>query len=340
MMDKEQQIANTPRRKYLLFVSKIPANTNKKTLAQYFCKFGKVKIRSLSSIPKAKIPMIAKIEALNSKTYEGILSKPEHQFLTGVSIQVEKLLKGDHLKKKNEQVYKRRISIFGVYGHLKKKKLKSLFSKFGEVETCFLKRYHDNKKKSHGFVTFIHAESALQAINKKFIWLNHAKKKKKIKIKPFQKWGKTYFPEVEREVHILRQICGTRQFELENRFGSGWVCPNTRFINWNAKKNSEVEARAGEFCDWMKNETIQANIPNILNEASTNSPGLGFYQGFSFSGMRRGCEGNIDEEREEVGRMKVHRNIEEVCIESTSDGIISCAEMVQANHCGENLRIF
>lgn len=177
----EKQI-QPEQRKNCLFVSKIPPTAEKQDVFLYFSQFGPIKLLELKSKLSGNTPQIATIEAESLEIYQKILKTTKHEFGEGIYLKVEELLEGDALEDKLQEVYKRRVSIFGVYGKVKNDSLKEAFSQFGEVEVCYLSYYKDNPSKAHGFITFKNEESAKKALAHKKIRLN----KKNVKIKEFK----------------------------------------------------------------------------------------------------------------------------------------------------------
>lgn len=168
---------------YQLFVSNIPRKTSKFELIKYFSTFGEIDILSIKSKPNSNAPVIAQIDAKSKATFYRILNTKKHAIKPGCNVEVERLLKGENLKKKLNESARRKVSVFGIYGRVNEEKFREIFSVFGEVDYCYLTYYKDNRMKAHGFVAFKTEEAANKALAQGKIKVT----KKNAKIKKFTK---------------------------------------------------------------------------------------------------------------------------------------------------------
>lgn len=178
-MEEIKKINNKPEQKFELFVSKIPFNMGEEKIVSYFKKYGEVKHIEVKQ-KNGNLPKIAYLFMNNIESYEKILRTNSH-IIEESEVDVEELLTGDELKKKEKEISLRRISVFGIYGKISNDDFLDLFKVFGEVEIGYTVNYRDNPIKRYGFVTFKNRISVDKACKAKKIKING----KNAKIKKF-----------------------------------------------------------------------------------------------------------------------------------------------------------
>lgn len=170
-------------KEHKLYISRIPNEVQLEELVNHFSKFGEITVTNVKKSSRKHKPYAVEVVTLSYSTFQKILTHSPHSLRdNSVEIEVEECLTGEALLKKEEEIFEKRVSIFGVYGKVTNEDLKEAFSQFGKVDYCYLNYYPDNPAKAHGFVTFFNQESASAAIKAKRVRMN----RKNVKIKKFR----------------------------------------------------------------------------------------------------------------------------------------------------------
>lgn len=164
-----------------LFVSRISPTVQEPDLLKYFSQFGVVEEIDLSHFKNKFTPKTAQIKFTEKSASANALRVTRHHLENGTKIKVEPLLEGPALIKKIEEEKRRKVSVFGIYGHPTRKEFEKAFWEFGRVDFCYFSHYDDRPYKAHGFVIFVTEEAARKAIAKGTTKVN----KKKVRIKEF-----------------------------------------------------------------------------------------------------------------------------------------------------------
>lgn len=167
--------------RYNIFLAKVPWSVTEREVYRYFSSLGEVAFLKIHE-KSQNVSRIGKLVMKNAQGYSTVLESEIHRVDPYNEIRVERYLFGDDLRKRDEEISKRKIGIFGIYGkYISNEMIKWQFGVFGEVDFAYCKPYPDEPLKWHGFVCFKEKESAELAITEKFLKV----KGKKCKIYPF-----------------------------------------------------------------------------------------------------------------------------------------------------------
>ena len=138
-----------------LFIGGISARCGSAELAEYFKKFGEVRSLKLTRNKQTgRCQGYGYLELVNLRTYNSILSSPEHLF-QGRCIDVKKMIAKDKLQVEVENERNRRMFVGSLNPKTSNESLKSYFSQFGKVVNAYIiMKPGSNQSKCFGYVTF------------------------------------------------------------------------------------------------------------------------------------------------------------------------------------------
>lgn len=150
-----------------IYVSNLEENISESQLLSHFSKFGFLIECKMGKMEDGKCKGYAKLTTKDAEAYRLILNT-EHIF-NGRRARVEPFIKeqGQALLK-DKDIIERRVCVLGVPKGLKDAEFKIAFGKFGEVGNAYI-RENKNRKKNHGFVTFVEKVAAEQALESQYL---------------------------------------------------------------------------------------------------------------------------------------------------------------------------
>lgn len=170
-VQKTQEPKKKPKKKFKIFISKIPPRYKRKDLRAYLHQFGEdFYIRRFANKTNTTAPKISQIDICSKITYDRILNRKLHFMKCGTQISIEKMLEGKELKAKIKNDSHKKISVYGIPEKVKAKAINREFeSRFGKIDFCYRKRLKSKRRRREGkpvsyvFISFLREESAIRA---------------------------------------------------------------------------------------------------------------------------------------------------------------------------------